>query len=181
MPGVWASQVRGSMGRGWAAPPSLTTTRLRTSSGCQSVGADRIRTHDLQPGLLANDHWAVGVPPRPSAVNQRQLVCNRLRSVSNLTMHEASGGGRRSRVLESRAECFAANRAGAHLVSVNPPPPPPRGAPSSLASLARETCPSARVNDVSVFWGRGAFRPLPKNCHFASTTCQPHPLPRPPP
>ena len=43
----------------------------------------------------------------------------------------------------------------------------------SLTSLARETCPCARVNDVSgPFFMEEGLGPLPKHCLFVSTTCR---------
>ena len=43
----------------------------------------------------------------------------------------------------------------------------------TLSTDPRPPTPSVRVNDGSgTFWGKGAFGPLPKYWHFASTTCR---------
>ena len=43
----------------------------------------------------------------------------------------------------------------------------------TLSTDPRPPSPSVRVNDGSgPFWGKGAFGPLPKYWHFASTTCR---------
>ena len=43
----------------------------------------------------------------------------------------------------------------------------------TLSTDPRPPTPSVRVNDGSgPFWGKGAFGPLPKYWHFASTTCR---------
>ena len=55
-----------------------------------------------------------------------------------------------------------------------PPPsclPPPPGC--TVSTDPRPPTTSMRVNDGSgPFWGKGAFGPLPKYWHFASTTCR---------
>ena len=43
----------------------------------------------------------------------------------------------------------------------------------TVSTDPRPPTPSVRVNDCSrPFWGKGAFGPLPKYWHFASTTCR---------
>ena len=69
------------------------------------------------------------------------------------------------------------------LMRALPPPPPvwppPQGYRGrvylwcTVSTDPRPPSPSRRVNDGSgPFWGKGAFGPLPKYWHFASTTCR---------
>ena len=69
----------------------------------------------------------------------------------------------------------------AYESSAPPPPvcPPPQGYRGrvylwcTVSTDPRPPSPSRRVNDGSgPFWGKGAFGPLPKYWHFASTTCR---------
>ena len=53
------------------------------------------------------------------------------------------------------------------------PAPPCLAPPPTVSTDPRPPTTSMRVNDGSgPFWGKEAFRPLPKYWHFASTTCR---------